>query len=72
MGKQVGEAVLFHVAFQGPRVMNLQPTSTITSTITSKVALRVAIPVILKGEIPHRSMQEHAREVYYDMKQAWK
>lgn len=68
MGKQVGEAALFHVAFQGPRVMNLQPTS----TITSKVALRVAIPVILKGKIPCRSMQELAQEVYYDMKQAWR
>lgn len=64
MDKQVGEIALFHVAFQGPRVVEVQPTS----TMTSKVALRVAFPVTYKGK-EHagacRNMQEHAREVYY-------
>lgn len=41
MDKQVGEVALFHVSFQGPRVMEVQPAP----TMTSKVAPRVAIPV---------------------------
>ena len=42
MGEQVGRVTLFPKAFQGPRVMGAQPTS----SVTSEVAPRVAIPVI--------------------------